>query len=748
MPKTSSSQKKPAPKPVSKTSKKPAPAKEPQDNPFDAYLSLGLDFHHAEGDEQKTTCPFCKKNSLHVNKTNGLFHCKSCTKSGNKYTFLQYYYDHWKDRTSDKHLEAIAMDRDLPIEAFQDADIAYDKSQAVYLIPVQNEKGSMVNLGRWDIQRGEDGKSRPVYSLKGCKVHLFNLASLASMPTVWLCEGPWDQISLNYLFAETRCKDSAVLAVPGASTFKPEWTQYFEGKHVVLCYDNDDPGKKGLERTAKLLQENCRLASLSKIVWPESYPSGFDLRDFVSKYGGNPERCMGRLWRFATRIPLTKSKAKAKVTVKCETIQELYEECAKAIHLSKEIEDTLAVIISVVLSNKIFKNPYCPLWLFIVGPSGSGKTMLLQSTSDLEHASWQTSLTPKTLISGYKTSDGSDPSLLPALIGKTLIIEDFTGIMGLPAGEQDEIYGVLRSVYNGRYEKPYGHMGISRVYPAPDSEHETCHFTILAGVTGAIHADRRANHGERFLKYHMMVDNEDYNPLDQIQRSIDNTLSQSSPEQLLRPPVSAFVEHKFAELEKLGDKFEPAAIPERFRQQIIGLAQTVAMVRAVVVRKQGELVVRPEAEIGTRIAQQLIKFAQALAFTYGKSEIDEEVYRLVKRVGLDTCYGWHRDVLLAIAHAGDKGILHQEICAHAIIGSSTCRRCIDDLFELGAIEFKDDKGPSSVKGRKPQRWFLTPAMKHLVSLAEIHSIPKPVGATLEKLLDKGERIKLKRKKRK
>lgn len=739
MPRKAAPAKSARPAKTSRSSKK-------KDSPLDTYAALGLDFHHVSGDEHKTTCPFCRKTALHINETTGQFHCKTCDKSGNKYTFLQYYYDHWKERTSDKHLQAIADDRQLPIEAFQETDIAYDKSQGVYLLPVQNERGSMVNLGKWDMSR-KDGP-RPVYMLTGCKTHLFNLQGLASFPTIWLCEGPWDQIALSYLLVETRVKDACVLAVPGASTFKEEWCQFFDGKNVILAYDNDDPGRKGLERTSKMLQEHCRLASLSRISWPESYPDKFDVRDFVTKYGSSPEKCMGRLWRLTNRISLSSPRKKGTVNVvNCETLQEVFDECAKHIHLSKEIEDTLTVIISVVLSNKIFKNPYCPLWMFIVGPSGGGKTMLLQSTSDLEHASWQTSLTPKTFVSGYKTTDGSDPSLLPRLIGKTLVIEDFTGIMSLPAGDQDEIYGVLRSVYNGRYEKPFGHLGMSRIYPDPASEHDTCHFTIVAGVTGAIHADRRANHGERFLKFHMMIDGEDFNPIDQINRSIDNTLSQTSPELELRSPVTSFIENKFAYLEKNKDTFQPAAVPEEFRNRIIGLAQTISMVRAVVVRKQGELVVRPEAEIGTRIAQQLIKCSQAIAFAMGKETIDEEVYRLTKRIGLDTCYGWHRDVLLAIAHAGEKGILHQEICLNAVMGSSTCRRCLDDLFELGAIRFEEDSESESARGRKPQRWFLTELMEQLIALAEIHSPPQPVAETLPKLLDKKERIKLRRKRR-
>ena len=359
--------------------------------------------------------------------------------------------------------------------------------------------------------------------------------------------------------------------------------------------------------------------------------------------------------------------------------------------------------------------------------------MLLQSTSDLEITSWQTSLTPKTLVSGFRTSDNSDPSLLPQIIGKTLVIEDFTGIMNLSASDQDEIYGVLRSAYNGRYEKPFGHVG-RRVYPDPSSSHETCHFTILAGVTGAIHADRRANHGERFLKYHMMADGEDYDPVAQIEAAMKNTIDQVSPEEKLRPPVSAFIEPRMEQIEDCAGEIPIPNISDQIKRRIIGLGQIIAIVRAVVLRKSGELLLRPEAEIGTRISQQLIKFSQSVAFTLDKTEVDEECYHLTKRIGLDTCYGWHRDVLMAVAHHGKTGTLRTEVCKHAIMASSTAHRCLEDLFELGAVEFEEEPVESSVRGKRPQRWFLTDLLTKLFELADIRSIPLPTNKTIDKLI--------------
>jgi hypothetical protein len=395
----------------------------------------------------------------------------------------------------------------------------------------------------------------------------------------------------------------------------------------------------------------------------------------------------------------------------------------------------LLISVSVVFSNKIFADPYCPLWIYIIAPPGKGKTLILQTTSDSELVEFATTLTPNTLISGYKTPDGTDASLLPRLIGRTLVIEDFTGIMNLPSGEQDEIYGVLRSAYNGRYEKQFGHIGL-RVYPEPGSGHETCHFTILAGCTGAIHADKRANQGERFLKFHMS--SPDFNPVEQVRSAITNTIEETTPETVLREPVSAFIDYKLANIKP------PATVPDWVVERTIGLSSLVAIIRALVLRSKGELVVRPESEIATRIAKQLIKLGQAIAFTLDKEEIDEECYRLMQRVGMDSCYGWHRDALVPIC-VSDEPMRTEEISRNAIMARTTAFRCLEDLLELGAVTF--DLEQTGQKGKPSHLWYPTDLTKKLWDQAKIDPellSYKPLGKNfkrkMRKVAPKGKRV--------
>lgn len=679
------------------------------------YECHGISFQSEGGNEYKADCPFCSGSAFFVNGEEGFFHCKTCEASGNKYTFLQLWYDHCQNKTTKKQLARLAKDRGIPEEAFEIAELAYDASTKTWLIPHRNSKGSMVNLGRWSQTKLIDG-GRPIRGTSTCKAHLYNLEASVGINEVYICEGQWDAIALQWLFYANKINDVAVISVPGATTFKEEWGEHFHSKNVHLLYDNDEAGNKGIKRASEILQKYGKCRSIKKLVWPDSFPEKYDIRDFVSQNLKKKKRIVGELKKMFEDLPLHTSKSTGLVR---ETFESVIEDFEQHILMTTEMRDALLVMCSVVLSNKIFHNPFNPLWIFLVGPSGCGKTLLLQATSDLDMVSFQTNFSTKTLVSGYKTHDGSDNSLLPKIIGKTLVVEDFTGVMTLGAADQEEIHGTLRSVFNGRYEKSFGHIG-QRVYPEPGSEHDTCHFSFLAGVTSEIHSDRRANHGERFLKFGMKPENEDQK--DQIKAAMKNTIEEIAPEIELRKSVTAFIEHMFTIPAHLPE------VPDWVQERIIGLSQIVNMVQAVVKRKSGELSSRPEAGVGSRISQQLTKLSQAVAYTLQKKEVDEEVYSIVQKCGLDTGgfgYDWHSIMLFAVAGADqDEGISVMEIRKQEKVAGTTAQRHLENLLELGVLEF--DTEETGRRGQPKQLWKLTPLMQELFERANIpFGKPKP-----------------------
>ena len=85
----------------------------------------------------------------------------------------------------------------------------------------------------------------------------------------------------------------------------------------------------------------------------------------------------------------------------------------------------LDVVLGTVMVHRIEGDP---LWLFIVGPPGAIKTEILRTVSPHQAIYPLSTLSPNAMISGYVT-DGPDPSLLPRLDGKVLIVKDFTTIL-------------------------------------------------------------------------------------------------------------------------------------------------------------------------------------------------------------------------------------------------------------------------------------------------------------------------------
>ena len=662
------------------------------------YHSLGVEPYNESGREAIANCRFCGSGKFYINTEEGLFSCKVCGIGGNKYTFMGALYDDCFKGTTKEQYDSLAKLRGIPREAFRDAELAYDSVRTLWYIPIRNEVGSVVNLRQWD------KATNKLVHTAGCSATLYNVDRMGKARRAFVCEGEWDAIAMEWMLGKLKITDTAVVAVPGASTFKEEWCGLFNDREVFLLYDNDKPGQSGLNRTLGILRKNCKPRKLSKLVWPEGLPDKYDIRDWVIKNQGRMERAYSELGNMMEEV----STREAITTSGYTRFSDVADEFRKHVFFPQEMETGLLISLATLFSNKI---PGNPLWTFLVGPPGSGKSLLLQTLSDNDLTHYESSLGAKTLVSGFKTSDGSDPSLLPKIIGKTLVIKEYTEILGLPGGEQENIFAVLRGAYDGRVERTYPH-GVVRIYPEPGSDHKTCHFSILAGVTNAIHGDSRAALGERFLKYQLFPDN--YDPVAQVKSAMSNAITLTLPEYELRECVNAFVEHKL----RTGTIKIPD-VPEPIKERIIGLASIVSIVRANVARKSGELQYRPAAEVGTRLSTQLVRLAQCVAFTLDRPAVDEQIYREVaQRVALDTCYGWHRDVVLGVSYHYPNTVLKEVICKENRIGSGTANRCLEDLYELGALEYdlQDMKGKM---GRPPRLWKLSPTMENMFKQANL-----------------------------
>src|SRR6185295_20396517 len=134
-----------------------------------------------------------------------------------------------------------------------------------------------------------------------------------------------------------------------------------------------------------------------------------------------------------------------------------------------------------------------------------------------------------------------EPSLIPRLNEKVLVIKDFTSILGMNDNDKEEIFSILRDAYDGFCGKVFGN-GVERSYKS--------RFTVIAAVTPSIYdlGPRHSALGERFLKF-MMGDNLHHDQEEEIiSRAIENVDRDSKIRTELSLVTGTFLSYGFEQM--------------------------------------------------------------------------------------------------------------------------------------------------------------------------------------------------------
>jgi len=684
------------------------------------FESHGVEFTGERGDEIYGTCPFTDKaEKFYVNIKTWLWDSKTAGLSGNIPRFLAEIHKLYRKRLTPDRLNALAHDRGLPVTALHPWNLGW--TGYTYAIPYLDPSGNMVDIRTWK----PGGRA---ISTAGIEVGLFGAHRLNRdlAAPVYICEGEWDTVAWDEALRQAG-EPGIVVGVPGAGVLKTDWVPWFAGRTVHTLYDNDGAGEHGELLVEKRLK--TAVQSLTYLHWPAGLPVGYDVRDWVIRWmvkDKKPKACVANLKKLfnsntRTLDPLDRAKRewdnrpapaspppsrasgepKSNWTTTVPTIADVNTVFKKWLYLDSTVP--IEVMLATIVSQNI-TGP--PIWMFLVSPPGGAKTETLNALSLYPEVYMTSTLTPPSLISGANIKDGVDPSLIPKLNGRIMVIKDFTSILSMRDADKDEIFGILRDAYDGKCGKVFGN-GVVRSY--------TSRFSILAAVTPRIYdlAGQHAQLGERFMKL-MMGDNLNHHSEEAIiARAIKNINKETAMQHELQDVVRAFLSDRVAH------RHLPT-LPEPLTRRIVQLGMFGARMRGTVSRDtyHNDIITsRPSAEIGSRLGIQLAKLGQSLAIVYGHPKVGEPEYTLLKKVMLDTVPQRTEDIIRYMIRQHPSmtaPISTVDLAAISRYPQATVSRILQDLNVLDIVQ------RHGADGGYRHTWSLTPYIKNAILGAELY----------------------------
>jgi DNA primase len=275
------------------------------------YLSQkGIVFRES-GRELITKCLFndCDRDSkgdeahLYFSIETGQYDCKKCGEKGNLLTLAKNLGDtNIKPRkTNDFNAELVKKchlalppyireylhKRGLTDAVIDEYKLGYGQfyRKPWITIPIKDIYGnySFFKL-RQDPSFGDDKITYP----KGAEAQLYDWENLTKPNlSLVICEGEMDRLLLLSKGVP------AITSTHGAMTFKDEWVEKVgKGRKIYVCFDNDEAGKKGSERVAKMVEKGGCETYI--ITLPEEVGERGDITDYFMKLGGSVDDLLGK----------------------------------------------------------------------------------------------------------------------------------------------------------------------------------------------------------------------------------------------------------------------------------------------------------------------------------------------------------------------------------------------------------------------------------------------------------------------
>lgn len=230
------------------------------------------------------SCPFCDGSKFYLNVETGQYDCKSgsCGQRGNITNYLTWIHREFLRRTTSDQRSLLGKKRGIAPQTLDRHQLAFDSDQDRWLIPFKSSNGNVVNIQFYYWNRPKPNK----FNLPGLPTSIYNFHTLGKDASkhVFLCEGPFDAISLDYAIGAKHRSKYIIVATPGG--FKDSWAEHFQGRTVRTLFDNDQGGDQHRKKVEKLLMGDGRIADELRVLkWPnEGMDDIKDINDFVRRY--------------------------------------------------------------------------------------------------------------------------------------------------------------------------------------------------------------------------------------------------------------------------------------------------------------------------------------------------------------------------------------------------------------------------------------------------------------------------------
>jgi len=643
-------------------------------------------------------CIFCgKKDKFYVNTEKKTWDCKVCNKSGGFQSWLREVLDWSRAHFKGDPAQALSKARSLSLKTLERAQIGYNPATRTYILPVKDITGQKI----WDLRIY---KNKKLLSTASCKTGLYGWHKLdGTQVNIWLCEGEWDALAMEEALKNLNRNGEAVVAVPGANTFKQEWVSLFRDMNVNVLYDNDKAGRDGSIKVYNYVKPVSR--NIAFLHWSEKEKPGKDLRDLYMQLKGNSNKLFKRL-----RIALKDTPQGAddsqihinsiasnifKYEGKGHTAEEVYKGYSKWLKLNDR--NVIDILYATFLANRLAGDP---VWLFLVAVSGGTKSELIMSFDDVQNVTAISGLTPRTLISGATFAGGGDPSLIPRLNERMLLIKDFTNILNMNPVARDEILGQFRDAYDGKCAKPLGN-GVFREYISK--------FGVLAGVTPALEILMHGQSavGERFLNYYAVEPQGINAEKTVIRKALDNTTHEDEMRADLRQLATETLLYDYKNIPIMGDDI---------RERVLALAQWTAIMRGTIHRDRytKEITHKPFREMGTRLAKQFSKLVTCTGMFRRLDTLTDAEYDVVKWTAVSSVPTKMREFIKLLYTQGrGRSWGLQELIQRIRLPQVTVERTAEDLRMLGAL---DKVALNKIK----KEWVLSETMVTLMEKARLY----------------------------